>query len=168
MGYKSSKCCADTLIVRDRSLQQSDDLRDRHRLRIGITGSPTQPQQETAVSGDAIAHLAEPREVDKKSFLEEGRKGGVQIGRLREPPQFVDHERSIRSGAEKVWHQAKARRDLTFKSFLRGLLRPPGFGEKGGYRHCSPLVAARMRIDGVGNVADPVGQCLSTIAHLKL
>lgn len=74
-SLKSSKCCADTLIVRDRSLQQSDDLRDRHRLRIGITGSPTQPQQETAVSGDAIAHLAEPREVDKKSFLEEGRKG---------------------------------------------------------------------------------------------
>ena len=59
------------------------------------------------MSRDAIAYLAEPREIDKQSFREEGRNRGVQIGRLRELPQFVDDEGCIRSGAKEFGTRPK-------------------------------------------------------------
>jgi hypothetical protein len=54
----------------------------------------------------------------------------------------MDYERSIRSRAEKIWNEAKARRDLTFKSFLGGLLRTARGWKKGAYTH-APLLAIR-------------------------
>jgi hypothetical protein len=70
---------------------------------------------------DAIANFAEAREVNKKALLEKGWDGGVQIGRLRELPQFVDDEGGIRSGSKKIWNKTEARGDLAFERFLGGV-----------------------------------------------
>jgi hypothetical protein len=86
-------------------------------LRHGATTQTKEPSHDR-VSYDTIAHFAEAREVDKKSFLKEGWDGAVQIGGLCEYPQFVHDEGSIRSGPEKIGHQPEARGDLLFKGFL--------------------------------------------------
>jgi hypothetical protein len=52
----------------------------------------------------------------------------------------MDHERSGRSGAEKVWNERNASADLSFKGFLGWLLRIRSAWERGGYRHRISLV----------------------------
>jgi hypothetical protein len=80
----------------------------------------------------------------------------------------MDYEWSIRSGAEKVWNETKARCDLTFKSFLGRFLGTSSVPEKGGYRHYAPLAGAKKRIGGVCNVGGPVRRSLSNIAHSEV
>lgn len=73
--------------------------------------------------------------------------GGVQIGRLRELPQFMDDEGGIRSGSEKIWNESEARGDLAFERFLGGALRVGRIREKRHNRHGrNPLVQARLKI----------------------
>ena len=120
----------------ERALQQTNDLVYRHSRRTGIASRPTKSQQEAAMPSNAIAHFAEAGEVNKKPLLEERRDRGVQIGRLREQPEFAHDQRGVRGRAEKIRNKAKARCDLTFKVFLAGI---SGFRiwKKRNYRHGS-------------------------------
>jgi len=67
--------------------------------------------------------LAKAGEIDKKPFLEQSRDWVVQIGRLREQPQFANDQRSIRCRSEKIRNKAEARGDLALEIFLAGVLR---------------------------------------------
>ena len=60
---------------------------------------------------DAIAHLAEAREVDKQPLLEQRRQRVVQIGEASETPQVLDDLRVLRE-PEEVRQQAEAVDDL--------------------------------------------------------
>lgn len=85
-GFQSRKRRSCGFLGRDGSLQQPSDLAYGHCRRVGIAGRATEPQQEAAVSGNALAHFAEAGEVDKKPLLEERRDRVVQIGRFGEQP----------------------------------------------------------------------------------
>ena len=121
-GFQSGKRRASVFLGRDGPLQQTNDLADRHCRRIGIARRPTKPQQEAAVSRNAIAHFAEAGEVDKEPLLEERWDRGVQIGRLRELPQFANNEGRVRRRAEKIRNKTKARCDLALEVFLAARL----------------------------------------------
>jgi len=76
--FQSGKRCGGLFVCWNRSLQQTNDLIYRHCRSIGIASSPTKPQQETAMPGNAIAHFAEAGEVNKKPLLEERRDADVK------------------------------------------------------------------------------------------
>jgi hypothetical protein len=54
------------------------------------------------VTSDAVADCAEARQVDEKALLKNGRQGIVEVGSLRESPQFLSDLGRLRCEAEEI------------------------------------------------------------------
>jgi hypothetical protein len=61
---------------------------------------------------NAIADSAEARQVDEKTLLENGRERTVEIGSLRESPQFLGNLRGFRGEPKKVRKNTESRLNL--------------------------------------------------------
>ena len=60
------------------------------------------PRPEILRDDDAVADLAESREMNEEALFEEGGQGVVQITRLGKPPQFLDEPGRAGRGTEEV------------------------------------------------------------------
>ena len=56
---------------------------------------------------DAVADLAESREMDEEPLLEQRRQRAVQVGRLRKLPEFLDQPRRRIGGTEEIGEDAE-------------------------------------------------------------
>jgi hypothetical protein len=68
----------------------------------------TVAKQESTMSDDAVAYLAEAREIHKQPLFEDGRDWIVEIGRIRKFPQLLDDLRRVGRGTKEVRNQSKA------------------------------------------------------------
>ena len=68
--------------------------------------------EKADVPDNAVADLAESREVDEQSLLEQRRQRAVQVGGLRKLPQFLRKPRRGISGTEEIGEDAETIRDL--------------------------------------------------------
>ena len=64
--------------------------------------------KKSAVTNDAVAHLAEAREKYKQPLLEERGNGIVEIGGFGEVPKLLDDLRSIGSRHEEIGNEPEA------------------------------------------------------------
>jgi hypothetical protein len=90
-----------------------DDLLDRVGLRSGISGWPPLTDEKAHVPDDAVADLAESRQMDEQALLEQRRERTVQVGRLRELPELLDQSRRGVGGTEEARKNTEAVPDLT-------------------------------------------------------
>ena len=134
----------------ERSPQQLDHLLDGFGFRVGVSGRPALTDEKANMPDDAVADLAESREVDEQPLLEQRRQRAVQVGRLCKLPQFLDQPRRRISGTEEIGEDAETIRDLPpetecarllFRQFIGHstpyLCRATNVGEKrvGAVRH---------------------------------
>src|SRR6516225_80014 len=67
---------------------------------------------------DAVTHRAKAGKIYEQPFLEQCRQWTVEIGRLREAPEFIDQARSGCRRAKEIRHQAEASLNLLGKPAL--------------------------------------------------
>ncbi len=60
--------------------QQLQDLLDRLRRRIGVSGRPALADEKADVPDDAVADLTKSRKMDEEPLLEQGRQRVVEVG----------------------------------------------------------------------------------------
>src|SRR6187402_854921 len=77
----------------ERPPQHLDHLVDSLGRRVGVSGWPPLADEKADVADNAVADLAESREMDEKPLLEQRRQRAVQVGRLRKLPQFLGKPR---------------------------------------------------------------------------
>ena len=92
--------------------QQLDHLLDRLGSGVGVSGRPALADEKADVPDDAVADLAESREMDEEPLLEQRRQWAVQVRRLRKLPEFLDQPRRRVSGTEEIGEDAETIRDL--------------------------------------------------------
>jgi hypothetical protein len=80
--------------------------------RVGVSGRPALADEKADVTDDAVADLAEPREMDEEALLEQRRKRAIQVSRLRKLPEFLEQPRRRFGGTEEIGEDAEAVRDL--------------------------------------------------------
>lgn len=68
--------------------------------------------EKSDVADDAVADLAESRQMDEQPFLEERRQRAVEVRRLRKLPEFLEQARYGICGAEKIREDAETVFDL--------------------------------------------------------
>jgi hypothetical protein len=105
---------------RQGAAHEANDLADGLNGAVGVSGGPPQTQKESGVPGDAVAHVAEPREIHEQPFLEKGRLKVVQVGEARERPQVGRDFRRLRRQAEEVRQHAEAPLDVRVELCQRG------------------------------------------------
>src|SRR6476660_4037618 len=64
--------------------------------------------QKSAVTNDAVADLAEARQIDEQALLEERGDRVGAISRLGEVPKLLDNLRRIRGRHEEIRHEPEA------------------------------------------------------------
>ena len=92
--------------------QHLDHLLDSLGSRVGVSGRPALADEKADVPDDAVADLAESREMDEEPLLEQRRQRAVQVGRLRKLPEFLDQPRRRISGTEEIGEDAETIGDL--------------------------------------------------------
>jgi len=68
--------------------------------------------EKADVPDNAVADLAESREMDEQPLLEQRRQRAVQVGGLRKLPQFLRKPRRGISGTEEIGEDAETNGDL--------------------------------------------------------
>ena len=113
--------------------QHLDHLLDRLGCRVGVSGRPALADEKADVPDDAVADLAESREMDEEPLLEQRRQRAVQVGRLRKLPEFLDQPRRRISGTEEIGEDAETIGDLAPETKRARLLRRcvGGLGKRG-------------------------------------
>jgi hypothetical protein len=96
----------------ERPPQHLDHLLDCLGSRVGVSGRPALADEKADVPDDAVADLAESREMDEEPLLEHRRQRAVQVGRLRKLPQLLDETWRCISGTKEIREDAKTIRDL--------------------------------------------------------
>ena len=92
--------------------QQLDHLLDRLGCRVGISSRSALADEKTDMADDAVADLAESREVDEEPLFEQRGQRAVQVSRLRKLPEFLDQSRRGISGTEEIGEDAETICDL--------------------------------------------------------
>ena len=96
----------------ERPPQHLDHLLDCLGGRFGVSGRTALADEKANMPNDAVADLAESREMDKEPLLEHRRQWAVQVGRLRKLPQLLDETWRCISGTKEIREDAKTIRDL--------------------------------------------------------
>ena len=97
----------------DRPPQHLDHLLDSLGSRVGVSSRPALAEQKADVPDDAVADLAESRQMNEESLLEQRRQRAVEVGRLRKLPEFLDQPRRRISGTKEIGEDAETIDDLT-------------------------------------------------------
>ena len=92
--------------------QHLDHLVDSLGCRVGVSGWPALADEKADVPDNAVADLAESREMDEEPLLEQRRQRAVQVGRLRKLPEFLGQPRRRISGTEEIGEDAETIGDL--------------------------------------------------------
>ena len=92
--------------------QHLDHLLDGLESRVGVSGRPALADEKADVADDAVADLAESREMDEEPLLEQRRQRAVQVRRLGKLPELLDQPRRRVSGTEEIGEDAEAFGDL--------------------------------------------------------
>ena len=96
----------------ERPPQHLDHLLDSLGSRVGVSGRPALANEKADVPDDAVADLAESREMDEEPLLEQRRQRAVQVGRLRKLPELLDQPRRRIGGTKEIGEDAETIRDL--------------------------------------------------------
>ena len=99
-------------LAQGRPPQERGHLLDGFGSRVGVSGRPDLADEKANMPDDAVADLAESREVDEQPLLEQRRQRAVQVRRLRELPQLLDQPRRRFRGTEEIGKDAEPIGDL--------------------------------------------------------
>ena len=102
--------------------QELDHLFDGLRPRVGVAGRPALADEKADVPDDAVADLAESREMDEETLLEKRGQRAVQIRGLRKLPEFLGQPRCRISGTEEIGEDTETICDLTLEAKRAPLL----------------------------------------------
>src|SRR6185436_19166991 len=114
--------------VGDWSAHQCNDFLDGLRLCPCVASGPFFTDEKSDMTNDAVADLAEPRQMNEQALFEQRGERVVQITRLREAPELLDEAGCTRRGTEEVRQYAEARshfcRELIGGVVLQGSCDP--------------------------------------------
>ncbi len=96
----------------ERPPQHLDHLVDGLGFRAGVSGGTALADQKADVPDDAVADLAEPREMNEEPFLEQRRQRAVEVRGPGKLPELLDQARGRFSGTEEIGEDAETIFDL--------------------------------------------------------
>src|SRR6185436_1719397 len=103
--------------------QHLDHLLDGLRPGVCVAGRPALTDEKADVPDDAVADLAEAREMDEEALLEERGQWAVEIGGPGKLPEFLDQPWCRICGAEEVGEDPETICDLALETNRALLVR---------------------------------------------
>jgi|HubBroStandDraft_3_1064219.scaffolds.fasta_scaffold650551_2 hypothetical protein len=85
-----------------RPLKELNDICNALCKHSRVASGTAKPQQKTSMTSNAVADGAEARQVDEKTLFKNGGQRIVQVGSLRESPQFLGDLGRVRCEAEEI------------------------------------------------------------------